>query len=57
VESQQIVTERGEWLLIPLVYSSRGIRAYDELQKSLQPKSGKSDRRLQSSTEKRASTW
>ena len=41
------VGERAERLLIPPVYSLRKIRAYDELQKLLQPKSGKSNRRLQ----------
>jgi len=41
------VTERAERLLIPPVYSLRGIRAYDDLQKLLQPKSGKPNRWLQ----------
>jgi len=33
VESQQIVTERAERLLVSPVHFLRGIHAYDELQK------------------------
>ena len=44
--NKELLKEQNGFYLIPPVYSLRGIRAYDELQKLLQPKSSKSNRRL-----------